>query len=200
MALTESNSMLLGSAAPEFSLPSTEGGTVSLADFEPSDALVVLFICNHCPYVIHIAPALALLAREYQAKGIAFVAISSNDVELYPQDDLKHMKQERAKWGYDFPYVLDETQSVAHAYQAACTPDIFMFDKARKLVFKGQFDETRPHRISSGNYDASNGAATGQNLKQALDQYLSGESIPEQQTPCMGCNIKWKPGNEPSYF
>lgn len=200
MALTESTMMALGHSAPNFQLPSTGGANVSLKDFQEADALVVLFICNHCPYVVHIASALTALANEYQKHGIDFVAISSNDIESYPADDLAHMKQEKAKWSYPFPYLLDENQEVAHAYSAACTPDLYVFDKERKLIYRGQFDDTRPNRISSGNYNSGESPATGAGLKQALDTFLAGKTISEKQIPSMGCNIKWKEGNEPSYF
>jgi thiol-disulfide isomerase/thioredoxin len=197
VALTQSTMMALGSAAPEFSLPSTEGAVYSLASFADAQALVVLFICNHCPYVIHIAPALAKLAEAYQRKGVAFVAINSNDTEAYPADSFEHMKLEKSRRGYTFPYLFDETQQVARSYGAACTPDIYVFDRERKLVYRGQFDGTRPNRISSGNYDSSVNPANGSALKAALDLLLAGEKIPQEQYPSMGCNIKWKPGNEP---
>ena len=200
MALTQSTMIELGSLAPAFSLPDTDGNTVQLSDFDAANVLVVLFICNHCPNVIHIAPALAELANKYQEQGVAFVAINSNDTDAYPADNMANMQREIALRGYTYPYLLDADQSVAHAYSAACTPDIYVFDETRKLVYRGEFDETRPHRISSGNYDASNGVATGESLAAALDALLNGEAIPEQQRPSMGCNIKWKPGNEPSYF
>lgn len=199
MALTRSTMIDLGSPAPDFLLPSTEGGNVSLRDFEDAQALVVVFICNHCPYVIHIAPALAALATQYMEKGIAFVAINSNDVRAYPADSYDLMKVEKIKQGYPFPYLMDETQEVAKAYGAACTPDIYLFDGTRKLVYRGQFDDTRPHRISSGNYDSQDNPATGKDLRRTLDLLLAGEPIPEDQFPAMGCNIKWKPGNEPEY-
>lgn len=199
MALTQSTMIELGSPAPDFLLPSTEGGNVSLNDFRDADALVVLFICNHCPYVIHIAPALSALAAHYLEKNIAFVAINSNDVRNYPADSYDLMKVEKLKRNYPFPYLMDETQEVAKAYGAACTPDIYVFDKNRKLVYRGQFDETRPHRISSGNYDSQGNPATGEDLRRTLDLILAGEPVPDDQYPAMGCNIKWKPGNEPDY-
>lgn len=197
MALTESTMIALGSDAPDFLLPSTEGGNVSLDDFQEARALVVLFICNHCPYVIHIAPALTAVAKEYMAKDVAFVAINSNDINAYPADSFDLMKVEKAKRGYPFRYLMDESQEVAKAYNAACTPDLYVFDGSRKLVYRGQFDDTRPHRISSGNYDSSNNPATGSDLRRTLDLVLAGEPVPQQQYPSMGCNIKWKPGNEP---
>ncbi len=197
MALTQSNMIDLGSPAPDFSLPSTDGGMVSLADFSEAQALVVMFICNHCPYVIHIAPALAALADEYMKKNIAFVAINSNDAEAYPADSFEKMKEEKDRRNYAFPYLFDETQMVAEAYNAACTPDIYVFDKYRKLVYRGQFDDTRPNRISSGNYDSQAQPASGKDLRHTLDLILAEEKVPEHQYPSMGCNIKWKPGNEP---
>lgn len=200
MALTESTMMALQSAAPDFTLPSTDGGSVSLSDFSDAKGLAVFFICNHCPYVIHIAPALAKIAKEYQAKGIAFVAISSNDTEGYPADSFDMMKVEKENQGYSFPYLWDEDQSVAKAYSAACTPDIYVFDADKKLAYRGQFDDTRPHRISSGNYDSEKTPATGKDLCEALDLIVEGKSVPENQIPSMGCNIKWKDGNAPDYF
>lgn len=198
MALTQSTMIDLGSPAPDFLLPSTEGGNVGLSDFKSAKALVVLFICNHCPYVIHIAPALSALAREYMSKGIGFVAINSNDVRAYPADSFDLMKVEKAKRDYPFRYLIDEDQSVAKAYNAACTPDIYVFDHNRELVYRGQFDDTRPERISSGNYNSSANPATGSDLRRTLDLLLEGKDVPQKQYPSIGCNIKWKPGNEPS--
>jgi peroxiredoxin len=200
MALTESTMMALGQQAPDFSLPSTDGINVGLNDFADKDALVVLFICNHCPYVIHIAPALAKLADEYLARNVGFVAISSNDVEHYPADSFELMKEEKAKQGYNFPYLYDEDQAVAKAYGAACTPDLYVFDKSGALAYRGQFDDSRPTRISSGNYNSDDHPSDGASLRAALDTLLSGGKLPEKQYPSMGCNIKWKAGNEPSYF
>mgnify|MGYP001488284109 CR=1 FL=1 len=198
MALTQSTMMTLGSKAPDFSLPATDGSIVSLADFSNAKALVVLFVCNHCPYVIHIAPTLAKLAKEYREKGVAFVAINSNDTDAYPADSFANMKLEKEKRGYTFPYLFDETQAVAQSYGAACTPDIYVFDGKQNLVYRGEFDDTRPNRISSGNYDSSVNPASGASLRKALDLLLVGEKIPDDQYPSMGCNIKWKPGNEPA--
>jgi thiol-disulfide isomerase/thioredoxin len=164
---------------------------VSPADFKSAPALLVLFICNHCPYVKHIRSALADLGREYQRRGVAIVAINSNDVQNYPEDSPEKMKQEVKTAGYVFPYLYDETQSAARAYRAACTPDIFLFDKNRRLVYRGQFDDSRP----------GNGRpVTGRDLRAALDAVLEGKPVPEPQTPSMGCNIKWKAGNAPDYF
>lgn len=198
MALTQSTMIDLGSPAPDFLLPSTEGGNISLKDFTNDRALVVLFICNHCPYVIHIAPALSALAKEYMSKGIGFVAINSNDVRAYPADSFDLMKVEKAKQDYPFHYLLDEDQSVAKAYNAACTPDIYVFDQNRKLVYRGQFDESRPERISSGNYNSDTSPATGADLRRTLDLILENKDVPQTQYPSMGCNIKWRPGNEPN--
>lgn len=200
MSLTQSTMIELGSPAPDFQLPATDGSNVSLDSFKSADALVVIFICNHCPYVIHIAPALASLAQEYMQNNIAFVAINSNDTANYPADSFDLMKVEKEKRGYPFPYLFDESQAVAKAYSAACTPDIYLFDKDRRLVYRGQFDDTRPQRISSGNYDSEASPATGADLRRPLDTLIAGGKIPEQQYPSMGCNIKWKPGNEPDYF
>ncbi len=200
MALTQSTMMDLGSLAPDFELFSTEGGRVTLDRFSEAEGLVVLFICNHCPYVIHIAPALAKLAKEFEEKNIAFVAINSNDTGAYPADSFDKMKEEKQVVGYPFPYLLDETQEVAKAYGAACTPDLYLFNRERRLVYRGQFDETRPNRISSGNYESGDNPATGECLREVLENLLSGVPISSNQIPSMGCNIKWKPGNEPDYF
>ncbi len=200
MALTESTMMALQTPAPNFELPATDGRTISLANFADADALVVMFICNHCPYVIHIAPTLSELAKEYTEKNVAFVAINSNDVENYPADGFEKMKEEASSRDYCFPYLLDESQEVAKAYSAACTPDIYVFDGDRELVYRGQFDDTRPNRISSGNYNSGDNPATGADLKASLDKVLAGEHVSEEQIPSMGCNIKWKEGNAPDYF
>ena len=191
MSLTPSTMLALGTSAPDFRLPDTRGQLVSPADFKSAPALLVIFICNHCPYVKHIRSALADLGREYQRRGAAIVAINSNDVENYPEDSPEKMKQEVKAAGYVFPYLYDEAQSAAKAYRAACTPDIFLFDKNRKLVYRGQFDDSRP----------GNGRpVTGRDLRAALDAVLEGTPAPEPQTPSMGCNIKWKAGNAPDYF
>jgi peroxiredoxin len=195
MAMTPSNMLSLGHKAASFSLPDTDGNTVSLSDYEGSQGLMVAFICNHCPYVIHIAPQLAKIAQQYQKKGIAFVAINSNDIEQYPDDDMAHMIEEKRARQYPFAYLLDEKQEVAKAYSAACTPDLYLFNGEQKLVYRGQFDGSRPTRISSGNYDSSQHQATGHNLIQAMDALLDGRHIDTTQTPSMGCNIKWKAGN-----
>jgi peroxiredoxin len=195
MVMTASNMLELGHQAIDFNLPDTDGNQVTLNSFSGSKGLVVAFICNHCPYVIHIAPQLAKIALEYQQQGIAFVAINSNDTVQYPEDDMPHMRIEKQTRGYPFPYLLDETQAVAKAYSAACTPDIYLFNAQHKLVYRGQFDETRPTRISSGNYDSTLHKATGKDLSQAMDALLKNTPINAVQTASIGCNIKWKVNN-----
>lgn len=191
MVKTASTMLPLGTAAPDFSLPNVDGRSVSLKDFRGSKGLLVAFICNHCPFVIHIRPEFAKFAREYQAKGIAIVGINSNDATAYPADAPDKMKAEAESAGYSFPYLFDETQSVAKAYRAACTPDLFLFDGQQKLVYRGQFDDSRP----------TNGLpVTGSHLRAACDAVLAGRPIEEGQRPSIGCNIKWRPGNEPNYF
>jgi peroxiredoxin len=181
----------LGTRAPEFSLPDTDGKTVSLADFGDASALLVVFMCNHCPFVKHIRSELAQLGRDYPPRGVAIVGISSNDAAAYPDDSPAKMVDEKRSAGYEFPYLYDESQEVAKAYRAACTPDFFLFDKDQKLVYRGQLDDSRP----------SNGLpVTGKDLRAALDAVLAGRPVPEPQKPSIGCNIKWKPGNEPEYF
>lgn len=181
----------LGMPAPDFRLPDTNGRIVSLSDFKDCPALLVIFMCNHCPYVQHIRSGLAQLARDYIPRGVGIVGINSNDVERYPDDSPAKMAEEVKKAGYIFPYLFDETQEVAKAYRAACTPDFFLFDRDRRLVYRGQFDDSRP----------GNGIpVTGKDLRSALDAVLAGKPVPTNQKPSMGCNIKWKPGNEPDYF
>ncbi|MGA2175254.1 MAG: thioredoxin family protein [Verrucomicrobiota bacterium] len=183
MALTPSNMLPLGTAAPDFRLPDTTGKPVSLADFKSAPALAVLFICNHCPYVQHIRAGLAQFGREYQRRGAAIVAINANDVQNYPADSPEKMAEEVKAAGYTFPYLYDESQAVARAYRAACTPDIYLFDKNRKLVYRGQFDDSRP----------GNGLpVTGADLRAAVDAVLAGKPVAPRQVPSLGCNIKWK--------
>ncbi len=191
MVLTPSTMLELGTAAPDFSLPGTNGKTISLADFSDKKALLVVFMCNHCPYVIHLKSALATFARDYEPKGLAVVGINSNDVENYPDDSLEKMALDVSELGYGFPYLLDESQAVAKAYQAACTPDFFLFDKNRVLVYRGQFDGSRPN---------NNVPVTGKDLGAAVETCLAGQPLAKEQLASMGCNIKWKPGNEPDYF
>lgn len=191
MAQTPSNMVPLGSPAPSFLLPdATTGNLVSIEDFADHGALLVMFICNHCPFVKHLRAALAELGREYQPQGAAIIAISSNDVQKYPDDSPAKMAVEAREAGYTFPYLFDESQDVAKSYKAACTPDFFLYDRLRQLVYRGQFDDSRP----------SNGIpVTGADLRAALDAVLAGESVSQNQKPSIGCNIKWKPGNEPDY-
>ena len=191
MARTPSTMLALGTRAPDFSLPDTEGGTVSLADLAGARGLLVAFICNHCPFVIHLREALAELGKEAQERGLQVVAISSNDVENYPQDSPALMAEEKANAGYTFPYLYDETQEVAKAYEAACTPDFYLFDGDQRLVYRGQFDASRP-----GNDEPINGS----DLRAAIDALLAGDGPAENQLPSLGCNIKWKAGNAPAYF
>ena len=190
MALTPSTMLELGTKAPEFHLPDTEGKTVSLDDFRGSPALLVIFLCNHCPYVKHVRHELAKLGRDYQGRGVAVVGISSNDVATHPDDSPEKMRAEKAEVGYTFPYLYDESQEVAQAYQAACTPDFFLFDADRTLVYRGQLDGSRPGNPIS---------VTGKDLRAALDAVLAGTPVAKEQRPSLGCNIKWKPGREPRY-
>jgi len=191
MALTPSTMLALGTTAPDFKLPDTNGKIVSLSDFKNAPALLVIFMCNHCPYVVHIRSGLAQLARDYMPRGVAIVGINANDTEKYSADSPAKMKEEVKTAGYLFPYLFDETQAVAKAYRAACTPDIYLFDKNQKLVYRGQFDDSRP----------GNGLpVTGKDLRAALDAILAGKLVAENQKASIGCNIKWKPGNEPDYF
>ncbi|MEM1212125.1 MAG: thioredoxin family protein [Planctomycetota bacterium] len=200
MVNTASTMLPLGSPAPDFTLPDTRPrneATVSKGDFA-GRPLLVLFICNHCPFVKHVASELTRLANDY-ADRVGIVAISANDADAYPADAPDKMADEAEQWGYPFPYLYDQTQAVAAAYTAACTPDLFLFDADHTLFYRGQLDDTRPYRISSGNYDARNGAAHGQDLRAALDALLAGQDPPANQRPSLGCNIKWKPGNAPAY-
>jgi thiol-disulfide isomerase/thioredoxin len=182
MAATQSTMLELGSPAPTFRLASFDGQVTELADFHGARGLVIAFICNHCPFVKHIRKELARFARDYQAKGIAVVAINSNDIVAYPADGPEGMAAEARDAGYIFPYVLDETQEVAKAYRAACTPDLFLFDEHRKLVYRGQFDDSRPGQ----------GISTGADLRAACDALLNGQGALKKQTPSIGCSIKWK--------
>ncbi len=178
----------LGTPAAAFSLPDTEGQTVCLEDYAQSRALLVMFICNHCPYVIHVADELARLGDDYQSQDISIVAIMSNDVTAHPDDSPAKMKQEKQTRGYRFAYLYDKSQAVAKAYTAACTPDFFLFDAERKLVYRGQLDNTRPnHGIP----------AHGKDLRAAIDAVLAGKQTSSTQLPATGCNIKWQQGNEP---
>lgn len=184
MALTPSTMIPLGTPAPDFTLPDTVSGKMlSLNDLKSSVGIVVMFLCNHCPFVQHIQGRLVEVAGEYQKKGFRFIAISSNDIENYPEDAPDKMKQVAEKEHYPFPYLYDESQAVARAYHAACTPDFFVFDGDRRCIYRGCFDRATP-----GNKIP----VTGQDLIQALDAHLAGKKVPEEQHPSMGCNIKWK--------
>lgn len=190
MAQTSSTMLPLGTPAPAFSLPEpATGKTVSLDDFQGAPALLVMVICNHCPFVKHIRAELARFGRDYQAKGLAMVAISANDVANHPDDSPTKIAEEAKT--YPFPYLYDESQAVAKAYRAACTPDFFLFDADRKLVYRGQFDGSRP---------GNSIPVTGADLRAAVDAVLAGQSVAVEQKPSIGCNIKWKAGNEPDYY
>jgi peroxiredoxin len=192
MVMTASTMLPLGTAAPEFSLPNTvDGSTVSPSDFADNKGLLVIFMCNHCPFVVHLRSALAEFATEYQQRGLGIVGISSNDVATHPDDGPEKMGEEAKSAGYTFPYLYDESQATAKAYHAACTPDFFLFDKAQKLVYRGQFDDSRPD---------SGIEITGADLRAACDAVLAGEPVPETQKPSIGCNIKWKADSAPDYF
>lgn len=192
MVKTASTMLPLGTRAPEFSLTNAvDGKTVSLTEFADKPGLLVMFICNHCPFVKHLQAGLAEFGKEYQAKGLGVVAINSNDIANYPDDGPDKMKAEAKAAGYTFPYLLDETQDIAKAYKAACTPDFFLFDQHQALAYRGQFDASRP----------GNGKPiTGADLRAAADQVLAGKPVPAEQKPSIGCNIKWKHGEEPDYF
>lgn len=191
MAATQSTMLELGTKAPDFSLPNVQGGITSLRDFDGAKGLVVMFICNHCPYVKHLNEALVEFANEYLKKGVECVAISSNDAENYPEDAPEFIAKVAKDLKYPFPYLYDESQEVAKAFQAACTPDFYVFNEDRKLYYRGQFDQSRP---------GNNIPVTGNDLRAAVDAMLEGEEEFVPQVPSLGCNIKWKPGNEPDYF
>ena len=186
-----STMLALGTKAPEFELPDvTTGRTVSLSDFASKPALLVMFICRHCPYVRHVREELARLGRDFESSELAIVAISPNDVQEYPEDRPESLAEEAREAGYVFPYLFDESQEVAKAYTAACTPDFFLFDADRALVYRGQLDDSRP----------SNGLpVTGADLRVAIDAVLSGAPVSEDQRASIGCSIKWRAGNEPAY-
>ncbi len=183
MVVANSTMLPLGIEAPDFSLPDTQGKTVSLEDFKDAPALLVIFMCNHCPFVKHILTNLVELIKQYQAKGVAVVGINSNDVDSFSEDSPQMMRKIAKEKGFTFPYLFDEYQKVAKAYHAACTPDFFLFDKNRTLVYRGQMDDSRP---------GSNVPITGADLRAALDAVLEGSPVNPKQKPSMGCNIKWK--------
>ncbi len=194
MARTPSVMVDLGTPAPAFHLPDVvTGNTISLDTFADKTGLLVMFICRHCPYVKHIQDQLAQLGRDYQNKDLGIVAISSNDAEKYPDDSPESLKEMAKELGFTFPLCYDATQAVAKAYQAACTPDFYLFDRERKLVYRGQFDDSRPKSDPPI-------PVTGKDLRAAIDALLSGQPIPTDQRASIGCNIKWKPGNEPDYY
>ena len=191
MVAVNSTMLPLGTPAPDFRLPDTGGKMVARDDFKDAAALLVMFICNHCPFVKHIRDGLAQFARDYQGRELAIVAINSNDMTAYPDDGPEQMAAEKRDAGYVFPYLYDETQAVAKAYRAACTPDFFLFEGGRRLVYRGQFDDSRP---------GNNLPVTGADLRAAADAVLAGKPVPPAQRPSIGCNIKWKPGAAPEYF
>ncbi|MGP8247714.1 MAG: thioredoxin family protein [Bryobacteraceae bacterium] len=192
MAKTESTMIELGTPAPEFLLPDvTTGKSVGLADFVRSRAVLVMFISRHCPYVQHVKQELARLGKDYAGRPLGIVAIAANDVATFPDDAPRRLREMAAELGLNFPILFDETQAVAKSYAAACTPDFFLFDADRRLVYRGQLDGSRP----------GNGVPlTGADLRRAIDAVLAGLPVSAQQKPSLGCNIKWRPGNEPAYF
>lgn len=179
----------LGSPLPPFRLPSVEGGTVADADFPDAQALLVIFLSNHCPYVRRIESGIGVLTAEYAGKGLATVGIGSNDVSRYPEDDVAHLRDQATRSGFSFPCLLDETQETARAYRAACTPDFFLYDGDRRLAYRGEFDGARPN---------NDRPVDGSSLRAALDLVLAGKAVPEPHTPSLGCGIKWRPGNDPT--
>ncbi len=190
--LTRSTMLTLGTKAPEFSLPDVVSGkTISLKDFSGKKGLLVMFICHHCPFVKHVQKELAKIGKDYENKNFGIVAISSNDIETHPGDSPENLKRQAEELGFNFPYVYDETQEVAKSYTAACTPDFFLFDKERKLVYRGQLDGSRPGSFKP---------VTGKDLREAIDSVLADKSVSQEQRPSAGCNIKWKTGNEPAYY
>ena len=190
MALTASKMLPLGTSAPDFKLPDTEGKMISSNDFKEAKAFLVIFMCNHCPYVKHILSQMINLIKDYQAKSVAVVGINSNDIANYQDDSPKLMAKLAKKAGFTFPYLYDESQEVAKAYHAACTPDFFLFDSNKTLVYRGQMDDSRP----------GNGIpVTGADLTAAINAVIEGKPVSQEQKPSMGCNIKWKKGNEPDY-
>lgn len=188
---TPSTMLALGTRAPDFTLPDAHGKEVALKQPAGAPATVVIFMCNHCPYVKHLKKALATFAREYQARHVAVIGINSNDADKFPEDRPEQMSKDAEEFGYTFPYLVDSAQEVAKAYQAACTPDFYVFDGKLRLAYRGQFDESRP---------GNDMPITGGDLRAALDAVLDGRPVSERQVPSVGCSIKWKAGNAPSYF
>ena len=191
MAKVNSRMLPLGTQAPSFSLYDPEGNLFTLDHSSKSNAFLVMFICNHCPFVHHIRKELARLANDYIKRDVSIIAINSNDYETHPGDSPEKMKDEIMEWGYNFPYLVDEDQSVAIAYQASCTPDFFLFDSQQQLVYRGQLDGGRPSNDIPVN---------GRDIRAALDTLLAGDDVSEEQVPSVGCNIKWKPNNSPEWF
>jgi peroxiredoxin len=190
MARTPSTMLPLGTPAPDFRLPDFDGRMHALEDFSASPALLVAFVCNHCPFVKHLRDGFAAFAREFAPRGLAVVAINSNDLDSYPQDGPDAMRREALEMGYGFPYLVDASQAVAKAYRAACTPDFFLFDADRRLAYRGQFDDSRP---------GTSRPVTGADLRAAAEAVLADRSPSAEQFPSLGCNIKWRKGNEPDY-
>jgi peroxiredoxin len=193
MVLTPSTMLPLGTPVPRFTLPDLHGHQVSLDDFGDAPALLVAFLSHHCPFVTHIRQGFAQFAAEYQRRGLAVVAINSNDADAFPEDGPEGMQEEAVAAGYTFPYLFDGTQEIAKAFRAACTPDLFLFDRERKLVYRGRFDESRPRTNPPM-------PVTGRDIRAAVDAVLAGEPVPPDQKGSVGCNIKWKPRNAPDYF
>lgn len=191
MALTDSTMMPLGTKAPDFNLTDVvTGEKVSLSDFSDKKALLVMFICQHCPYVKHVEDEIAQIGKDYQDKDLGLVAISSNDTDSHPADSPQNLKQQASRLGFNFPYLFDQDQAIAQKYTAACTPDFFLFDENRELAYRGQLDDSRP---------GNNIPVTGEDLREAIDALLGSKPVSKEQKPSSGCNIKWKPGNEPQY-
>lgn len=191
MVAVNSTMLTLGTTAPDFDLPDAAGSRLALSDVADGRALLVAFVCNHCPYVRHIGPTFGRVADELLEMGVSVVAINSNDIEHYPEDAPAEMIPTAAMWGWSFPYLVDEDQSVAKAYRAACTPDLFLFDADLALAYRGQFDSSRPRNDLP---------IDGADLLAAARAVVAGEPVPEPQIPSIGCNIKWKDGNEPDWF
>lgn len=189
MSATPSVMPPLGSRMPIFDLPRCEGGNYTRGDLTRTKASLIIFMCNHCPYVIHLASALADLERDYAPQGVSLVGINSNDTDLYPADRPDKMVLFAKEYGYEFPYLFDQSQNVAKAFKAACTPDFFLYDQTGCLFYRGQFDDSRP----------SGGTASGANVRSAIDALLGGAAAPTEQKSSLGCNIKWRPGNQPDY-
>ena len=192
MVAVASTMLPLGTRVPEFSLVNAVGGRrVSPGDYRDAQALLVMFICNHCPYVRHVRQEIGRVAADYAPRGVALIAINSNDVAAYPDDAPPHMRQLAADEGWRFPFLFDETEAVAKAFRAACTPEFYLFDGDRKLAYRGQLDDSRPK---------NDVPVTGRDLRAALEAVLAGRPVAAEQRPSVGCSIKWKPGNAPEWF